>query len=277
MAASSPQARTGVSGPVLVGLFSSALTTAVDTACFAGADPLTMERRLTTTDAPHADVREMYMAHAMFRREFGLLPALVRGVGAGDKERTQLIADHFELVKTVLHHHHHAEDTHLWPRLLERGPEDIDPIVHVMESQHADIDKALSEIEVARKAWRDSATSERGEDMAAALDRLSPLLDEHLSMEEERVLPLIEKYVTAAEWDRMGQDAVAGIPLESLALMFGMTIYEAEPAVIEKVLSNLPEEARPQMLESGRQAFAAYSERVHRTATPPRSTSLSKA
>jgi hypothetical protein len=35
----------------------------------------------------YADVREMYMAHTMFRREFGLLPALISGVRIGDVTR----------------------------------------------------------------------------------------------------------------------------------------------------------------------------------------------
>jgi hypothetical protein len=30
------------------------------------------------SDGPHADVRDMYMVHATFRREFGALPGLVR-------------------------------------------------------------------------------------------------------------------------------------------------------------------------------------------------------
>ena len=73
------------------------------------------------SNEPYADVREMYLAHAMFRREFGLLPALIDGVSAADVARAQVIAQHFELIHTMLHHHHQAEDTYLWPRLLQRA------------------------------------------------------------------------------------------------------------------------------------------------------------
>jgi DNA-binding CsgD family transcriptional regulator len=38
--------------------------------------------KVIMSSEPYADVREMYMAHAMFRREFGLLPALIGGVAA---------------------------------------------------------------------------------------------------------------------------------------------------------------------------------------------------
>src|SRR5580698_5857920 len=70
------------------------------------------------SNEPYADVREMYMAHTMFRREFGLLPALIGGVSAADAARAQVVAQHFELIQSVLHHHHHAEDVYLWPRVL---------------------------------------------------------------------------------------------------------------------------------------------------------------
>ncbi|MFC8076691.1 hypothetical protein ACFUN8_14280 [Streptomyces sp. NPDC057307] len=44
-------------------------------------------------DERHADVRDMYMAHTMFRREIGLAPALVRGVESGNAERAGVVAD----------------------------------------------------------------------------------------------------------------------------------------------------------------------------------------
>ena len=48
----------------------------------------------------------MFAVHTMFRREFGLMPGLVRAVAAGDKQRTKLVADHVALVSKVLDLHH---------------------------------------------------------------------------------------------------------------------------------------------------------------------------
>jgi len=109
-------------------------------------DPQYMEERVTTTDGPYADTRDMYVAHTMFRREFGLMPALVRGVTAGDKERTQIVGEHMELLNMVLDHHHAAEDKHLWPRLLDRGSESVAPVVHLMEGQHENIGKTIARV-----------------------------------------------------------------------------------------------------------------------------------
>ena len=64
-----------------------------------------------------ADSRAMFVAHAMFRREFGLMPDLVRAVAPGDKQRATLVAEHIALVSSVLSQHHVGEDRHIWPRL----------------------------------------------------------------------------------------------------------------------------------------------------------------
>ena len=72
-------------------------------------------------DEPLADARDMFAVHTMFRREFGLMPGLVRAVAPGDKQRTMLVADHVALVSKVLDLHHSGEDKHIWPRLRERS------------------------------------------------------------------------------------------------------------------------------------------------------------
>jgi hemerythrin-like domain-containing protein len=224
-----------------------------------------------TSEKPYADTRDMYAVHAMFRREFGLMPVLVRSVPVGDKERSQIVADHIELMSFVLHHHHQGEDKHLWPRLLERVSESVAPVVQMMESHHENIEKIAAEVQVAGKIWRSSATSGSGKALAEAMDRLVPLLHEHMALEEQQVLPLAEQCITAAEWSGMVQEAVRETPREHLPLIFGMVMYEGDPEIIEQILFELPPEARPVMKDLASQAFAAHAQRVYGSATPPRS------
>jgi hypothetical protein len=65
---------------------------------------------------PHADARDMFVVHAMFRREFGLMPGLVRAVAAGDSARAALVADHVALMSEGPAAHHQGEDDHLCAR-----------------------------------------------------------------------------------------------------------------------------------------------------------------
>jgi DUF438 domain-containing protein len=186
------------------------------------------------------------------------------------KERSQVLADHIELLISLLHHHHRGEDKHLWPKLLDRGPGEVAAIVDLMEDQHKRLERLIAEIHAAIRIWRRSAASESGKALADALDQVNPLLNEHMGMEEERILPIVEKYVTSAEWSLMVQEGAAEAPQESASLLFGMFMYESDPDVIQEVLSQMPPEARPVMKERASQAFASHSERVHGTATPPR-------
>jgi deazaflavin-dependent oxidoreductase (nitroreductase family) len=240
--------------------------------------PVIVLRRLPSapavTEEPMADIREMYMAHDMFRREFTLLPALVRGVSDGDRERTLVVADHLALVDTLLYHHHHSEDTHLWPRLLDRGADDIEPLVRLMEGQHERIEEINAEVVAAARAWRDTPAAGEQATLADALDRLVTVLGEHMAAEEEHLLPLIEKYITAAEWGAMTAEGGADVAPESLPLLFGMMMYEGDPEVIDIAVASMPAEARPVIRNVAAQAFAAHSERVHGTPTPPRGATL---
>jgi hypothetical protein len=232
------------------------------------------ESTLTITSEQFFDGREMLVVHTMFRREFGLMPELVRGVAAGDQHRMRIVAGHLVGVATALHHHHRAEDEHAWPFLLERGSEDVASIVQLMEIQHANIDELAAEVDVALKAWGEGAATAYRDALADVLERLVPVLDQHMRLEEERAVPLMEKFITAAEWSRMVQAGTAGIDLGDLTLGFGMLMYEGEPEVVDLAIAALPPETHAVIRQRAARAFASHSERVHGTATPPRSNEL---
>jgi hemerythrin-like domain-containing protein len=213
----------------------------------------------------------MSMVHTMFRREFAALPALVRDVAAGDTERAQVIDEHIRFLTAVLDGHHRAEDTHLWPKLLDRGSDEVAPVVHAMEDHHERIEQLTARTAAALGEWRQAPAAERGELLADVLDVLLGVLQEHMSLEEQRILPLVEKCVTAAEWHAMAGDAGAALPPATLPLVFGMAVYEADPEVVRSTLSGFPPEVRTMLEEQGPRDFAAHSERVHGTPTPRRS------
>jgi hemerythrin-like domain-containing protein len=225
---------------------------------------------VTSFEEP-ADVREMYLVHTVFRREFAALPVLVRSVPAGGTDRAGAIADHAQLLLTFLEAHHHSEDVHLWPLLLERAGAEVTPIVDLMREHHRRLDELTAQIILALAGWRAAASARQRDALAEALDGLVRLLYEHMSAEEQRVLPLAEKYMTAREWAAMASTSGAGLPPEKVPLIFGMTWYEGDPEVIEKILSALPPEARTVLEEQGPREFASHSQLIHGTPTPPRS------
>jgi hemerythrin-like domain-containing protein len=222
------------------------------------------------TNRPLADVRDMYMAHTMFRREIGLAPALIRGVADGDVERAAVVADHVELIETMLHHHHSSEDEHLWHRLLERAGADAKPVVRVMEEQHEAINTLVSEVRAGLTEWRGTADLSRAATLAETTTRLHERLVEHLRVEEQQALPLIEKHITAAEWGQMVAGGAADVAPELMPLMFGLMAYEADPGTVRDIIATMPPEVSSVIGDLAGQAFAEHSKRVHGTATPER-------
>jgi hemerythrin-like domain-containing protein len=213
--------------------------------------------------------REMVMVHTAFRREFGFMPELVRGVFEGDRHRAEIIADHIELITSVLHRHHHGEDIHIWPRLLERCPEEILPLVHGMEGHHEKIASLSEDLTKQIAAWRTDASVAHRDAVLHTLEDMLPVLVEHLGMEERFVLPLIEKHITADEWDGMVAEGAGETPPEQLPLLFGVMMYEGAPSAVQDALNNIPEEVRPVVTEAAPRMYGDYAERVYGTRTPP--------
>jgi len=222
----------------------------------------------STVDAPMADVRDMYMAHAALRREFRLLPQLIRDVAPGDTARAEVVGAHAELICRILHTHHEGEDLLLWPKLLQRGGDEAASIVPMMEEQHQAIDKALAEATGLLPAWR--STGQESEELAGVFEVLLAVLLTHMTTEEKWILPLAEKHVTAAEWRELGEHGMAATPKRDLPLAFGMAMYEGDPAVIKAVLGHAPLPVRLLVPVIGRRRYAAHARRVHGTTRPAR-------
>jgi hemerythrin-like domain-containing protein len=222
----------------------------------------------------HFDGREMLMVHDVFRREFALMPALVRGVAVGDHNRAQIVTDHIERVSALLHHHHLAEGQYTWPLLLERCGPAFASLVELMEGQHEQIATLGREVDAALTIWRTDATVESREALAGAVERLLRPMNDHLRDEEQRVVPLLEQHISATEWDAAVRKGAEEVDAENLPLSFGLLMYEGDPQLVERTIANLPANARPVIREVAAQAFAEHSRRVHGTPTPPRSTEL---
>jgi hypothetical protein len=206
----------------------------------------------TATDVPMADVRDMYVAHTVFRREFGLAPGLIRGVSDGDTTRSKIVAAHLDIVLGMLLTHHEGEDLLVWPRLLERVSEEIAPVVHLMEEHHGRMHTLCDET------------------VATTCERLNEVLFEHMGLEEKKILPLAAKFITAKEWHEFSEHALAETPKKNLPLGLGLALYEGDPEVMKGVLKGAPLPVRLIMPVISRRLFRSHAKKVHGTPTPPR-------
>lgn len=225
---------------------------------------------MTAADLPPGtiDTREMNCVHTFLRREFRLAPGVVRGVSAGDSRRVATVADHLEFLTTFLHLHHTGEDRLLWPKLLARVPQELAPIVRLMEDQHARMDTLLQQIARARAAWRSGTRQVERDELARLLDELYAGLCEHLDAEEERLLPIAARTLTEAEWKELGEEGVKHLPKSDLPLVLGMIQYEGDPEVVAAMVDGTPRLIRLVVPLLSRRAFRRHALAVHGTATP---------
>lgn len=214
------------------------------------------------------DTRVMGVVHSVYRRELRLAGEVLRSVRAGDHLRAAVVADHLRLVHDHLHHHHTAEDDLLWPLLLERVPDELAPLVHLMEQQHATVEALVGEVGVLLPRWRAAAAADDRDRLAELHDRLYLHLVEHMDAEEERLLPIVSRNVTQAEWDAVGEASRAGTPRSQALLVLGMIVHDGDPEVVATMLAPVPPPVRWLLPRLARRAYRRHALAVYGTSTP---------
>ena len=145
---------------------------------------------------------------------------LADGDRPGATRRAQLLA-------TVLHHHHRAEDTVLFPALVERQP-GAATTTEVLDRQHTELDEAL------RRLGADI-------DLVAATRQL---LDTHLLTEEAHVLPIWLDAFTGDEHERFAHRLRRSTPLRDAGLMIAWLLDTAPHGSGEIAWSQVPSSLR---------------------------------
>ena len=189
------------------------------------------------------DVRDMAIVHRTFRNVYEESARLVRAAPTPSPERVTFLADHIDFALAALHHHHEDEDELLYPRLIERVPEQA-PMTEHVEHEHLLIKTALDAASAACTAWRGRPSAETGEALAAALDHLNTTVQPHLDDEEQKVVPLAAVTFTQQEWDEMGERGSAWIPRNQRAIAFGMILEPLSQADRAFMMRALPAPVR---------------------------------
>jgi hemerythrin-like domain-containing protein len=200
------------------------------------------------------DTRDMVLVHRVFRREFGLLPLMVRQVADGDTETAGRVGRHVREMLDALHHHHHSEDDLLWPRLLQRAPVST-ALAERRQAQHSAIAEILQRAEAVLLVWRRAARAGDAGSLAADIEELRARLDEHLDEEEQQVLPLVGQTITPAEWAELAQRGFTAMPKRRALVFLGHILESASPAERSRFLHRVPPPVRLLYRLIGRRAF----------------------
>jgi hypothetical protein len=177
-------------------------------------------------------------AHVERRRDVGDLD--------GARRRAELLA-------TVLHHHHRAEDTVLFPALVDRQP-GVVVTTEAMEAEHLELDAALSRLPA---------------DLASA-GEVRQLIERHLGHEEQLVLPVWLASFTAAEHERFAGSLRRATPLGDAGLMIAWLLDTAPDDAFEVAWDQVPASLRLVHRAWWRRRYErVYGSRRARPATAP--------
>lgn len=212
---------------------------------------------MTDRTAASADSRDMYVVHNMLRRAFGELPDLIRGVREGT-DRALIVADHACLLVAILSTHHEAEDTVLWPILMQRCPNELRPVVASMEHQHQRLHSLLDSVTERAETFGDTRRIAQRQDLARSVEAVLEPLHEHLAAEERDVLPLIDGYCTNAEWAAVAEHGLPRLTPAQVPIVFGMMFRVATAEQHALLAENIPREVFSQMVEVAPEALEAY-------------------
>ncbi|GAA0733795.1 hemerythrin domain-containing protein [Dactylosporangium roseum] len=136
------------------------------------------------------------------RRFAALVRSIADGTTASSPARARAIERYLTSLCAGIHHHHQAEDEVLWPVLEAAAGAEVD--LTELTDDHAQLDPLLDRLRAEARALsaapRDRAAAAR---LATTLAALRDLLDEHIDDEERTVFPVITRYVSHAEWQRV--------------------------------------------------------------------------
>jgi hemerythrin-like domain-containing protein len=211
-----------------------------------------------TTAQKLCDTSDMVIVHRMFRRECALLPKLVAAVAGGDVARARTVAGHAREVLDMLHHHHVGEDELLWPRLSARTRFHADLLAR-MDRQHQGLAVLLEHAATAFAEWQDAPTAHTSTPLTTLLEKLSTGLNVHFDEEEAEILPIVERVLTAAEYEEVGRRGLVSIPITRRLIVLGYLLEGATPEERTVFLAAIP---RPVRL-----AYRLIGRRQHRNET----------
>jgi hemerythrin-like domain-containing protein len=217
---------------------------------------------MSTTEVM-ADSRDMLVVHKMFRKQFAAIPRLVSEVPGGDSARVAIVADHVVWMVEFLHSHHEGEDMMVWPRLVERCPTEVEPLIFTMEAQHHGLALALDDLAAKATAWRTTFAVHERDELAEAATVLLIRIAEHLDLEELKVLSLIDRYLTDKEWKQVGGSGLKKMSFGQLKVAFGMILDDAPPDDVKTMRDTIPRAPWVLFSALGPRAYTKYAARLH--------------
>jgi len=209
--------------------------------------------RLLNDDGTASISTLFMMSHHAFRRDLQRFGIALKEPSP-TASRAEALRGEWGSFRAALHGHHHMEDTAIFPSMAAEHQEAA-PVIEGLTADHRKIDPLLEQGD------RAFAELPGAVDAAARVVReLVTLLDPHLALEEEKLIPFLRE---AKGFPTPPTDADAAMYADG----FAWSMHGIAPEVLDKVYPMLPEILSAK-LPAARAAFEERCKRVWGTFTP---------
>lgn len=186
------------------------------------------------------DMTGMYTMHFAFRRDLTDFVDAVRRTPVGEHEVWLALRARWARFFEVLHHHHEAEDRHLWPVTRAHaealGRLEATEVLDRMEADHDLIDPALQACTDAFAAMVEHPCADHRNALDVEVTEVRGLLVDHLAREEGQAIPLLQELTTLEEWEASEK---------AIGKEYGLRII---PFAVPWVFKGLPQEKAEEVL-----------------------------
>jgi len=201
-------------------------------------------------DAPEGpvDLSTMYLVHHAFRRDLAAFAEAVPHTPLDDRPTWRALQRRWELFAEVLHHHHRAEDTWIWPVLMQKADPTEQQTLQAMEAEHEEIDPLLASCTTGlQRLVEGRATADERAALAVRVCAARESLGRHLAHEEHDAMRILQRHVSPAEWGSIETEINGRRPDPRPVLsVVPWVLHEVPPAVRREVLARA--EAVPRVL-----------------------------
>lgn len=229
-------------------------------------DPASRQRPqsdpIVRSGGPAPDLTGVTVVHramlADLRRLAGTAARLAADPTALGREQAVAIRDYLEQLCDEIHQHHSREGEVLWPLIVASAGAAVD--LTPVSFDHTALSPIVDRVHAAARALPTDPARVIGE-LADGLAELRDVLHEHIPAEERDIFPIIDRYVSAADFHAAEQQMTKGISFSHIRWLTPWVESFATPAEMRHMLARAPVPFRV-LLALSRHRYAALERRV---------------
>jgi hemerythrin-like domain-containing protein len=175
------------------------------------------------------------------RNDAARLAAALTSMASPDERRAAAIARWYQGFLTEFHGHHTIEDDFFFPALAERVAQ-FDGVIARVDREHAALNSALESVgqSVEVLASRGVRWTEARADALGCAAEAVEILTAHLDFEDDEILPLFERHMSAEEYEELNQKALKHNTFKALLFAVPWVVSQTTPQEKTEVLAMAP-------------------------------------